>query len=69
MVIWYYATGGTIKQICNVAKLNQIDDTCNSDDEQSQLGRLIRGVWNDKRKTFDCVEVKEDYEDENQVTG
>jgi plasmid rolling circle replication initiator protein Rep len=63
-----YATGGSIKQICNVAKLNQIDDTCDSDDEQSQLGRLIRGVWNDKRKRFDCVEVKEDYEDENEVT-
>ena len=61
-----YATGGTIKKICDVAKLNQIDDTCDSDDEQSQLGRLIRGVWDDKRKTFDCVEVKEDCKDEDE---
>lgn len=61
-----YATGGTIKQICNVEKLNQIDDTCDSDDEQSQLGRLIRGVWNDKYKKFKCVELKETCKDEDE---
>jgi hypothetical protein len=49
-----------------VVLLNQIDDTCDSDDEQSQSGRLIRGTWSDKRKTFDCVEVREDSEDENE---
>jgi plasmid rolling circle replication initiator protein Rep len=51
-----YATGGTIKQICNIEELEQIEDTGSSNNEQSQLGRLIRGVWNDTRKRFDCFE-------------
>jgi len=54
-----YALGGTIKQICNEEELNQIEDSVSSNNEQSQLGRLIRGVWNDKRKRFDCVEFED----------
>jgi plasmid rolling circle replication initiator protein Rep len=52
-----YATGGTIKQICNVEELQQIEDTGNSNNEQSQLGRLVRGTWNYSSKKFDCVEL------------
>jgi plasmid rolling circle replication initiator protein Rep len=51
-----YAVGGTIKKICNEEELNQIEDSVSSNNEQSQLGRLIRGVWNDTRKRFDCFE-------------
>ncbi len=54
-----YASGGTIKKICSAEKLNKIQDTGKSDNEQSQLGRLIRGVWNDTRKNFDCFEIDE----------
>jgi plasmid rolling circle replication initiator protein Rep len=54
-----FASGGTIKKICNAEDLNQIEDTGKSNNEQSQLGRLIRGVWNDTRKNFDCSEVEE----------
>jgi plasmid rolling circle replication initiator protein Rep len=52
-----YSFGGTIKKICNVEEFEQIENTCNSNNEQSQLGYLIRGVWNDRRKDFDCSEV------------
>ena len=52
-----YATGGTIKEICNIEELERIEDTGSSSSEQSQLGNLIRGVWNDSLKRFDCVEV------------
>lgn len=54
-----YAVGGTIKKICNLEELEQIEDTGSSNNEQSQLGRLIRGVWNDTRKRFDCFEFED----------
>jgi plasmid rolling circle replication initiator protein Rep len=60
-----YASGGTIKKICNAEDLNEIDDTGNSKNEQSQLGRLVRGFWNYKRGIYECIEVKKDYEDED----
>jgi plasmid rolling circle replication initiator protein Rep len=52
-----YATGGTIKKICSDKDLNQIDDTGKSNDEHSQLGRLIKGTWNDASRRLDCIEI------------
>ncbi len=58
-----YRLGGTFAKILSQEEIDRIDDSVGDSNEESQVGTLIRLVWNDFRNKYD-VEVC-DYSDED----
>ena len=51
------AVGGSIAKLCSQKTLNKIQDTGNDGNEQSQSGRLLKLIWDDKANIWnvrDC---------------
>jgi plasmid rolling circle replication initiator protein Rep len=51
--------GGTFAEICPQSVLDKIDDSCETENAESQLGRLIRLMWNDSFCKFRVVDDEE----------
>jgi hypothetical protein len=45
--------GGSFSKICSQKELDEIEDSCGSEDETSQAGTLLKLSWNDSHRNFD----------------
>ena len=57
-----YRLGGAFAKILSQEEIDRIDDSVGDINEQSQVGNLIRLVWNDFRNKYDVISC--DYSDE-----
>jgi len=58
-----YRLGGAFAKILSQEEIDRIDDSVGDNNEQSQIGNLIRLVWNDTRNKYDVKAG--DYSDED----
>lgn len=51
--------GGIFSKLCSQADLDKIEDSCTTEEEKSQVGDLLRLVWNDSRNVYDVEECND----------
>lgn len=49
--------GGTFAKICSQKELDRIDDSCEADNSESQLGNLLKLSWNDLKSSWNISDV------------
>ena len=49
------SVGGNISKFCKQSDIDAINDSCELDDEVTQIGHRFPLAWNDQRKKFDVV--------------
>jgi hypothetical protein len=49
------SVGGNISKFCKQSDIDAINDSCELDDEVTQIGHRFPLAWNDQRKKFDVI--------------